>query len=167
MTIKSLKECNSIYSRQVQFPFQDNVLSNCLLWIFVFTHFNLDFCSFLLVFFNHCSITVSRSSLPVRVVWWNHGQQIAIGDKYSVVETAEGIFSVIINPVELSDDGQWRVNVENQFGSASSECTLTLRVPKNYRKPRFVENLKAVLTKEGLVSFECKVVGYPTPLLRC
>ena len=102
----------------------------------------------------------------MRVVWWNHGQQIAVGDKYSVVETAEGTFSVIINPVELSDDGEWKVNVENQFGSASSEATLTLRVPKNYRKPRFVENLKAVLTKEGLVSFECKVVGYPTPLLR-
>ena len=109
---------------------------------------------------------MSRPSLPVRVVWWNHGQQIAVGEKYSVVETAEGSYSVIINPVELSDDGEWRVNVENQFGSASSECTLTLRVPKNYRKPRFVENLKAVLTKEGLVSFECKVVGYPTPLLR-
>lgn len=29
-----------------------------------------------------------------------------------------------------------------------------------------MENLKAVLTEEGLVSFECKVVGFPTPLLR-
>ena len=89
-----------------------------------------------------------------------------MGDKYSVVEGGGGRYAVIINPVELSDDGDWRVNVENQFGSATSECTLTLRVPKNYRKPRFVENLKAVLTKEGLVSFECKVVGFPTPLLR-
>ena len=111
-------------------------------------------------------LSVSRSSLPVRVVWWNHGQQIAVGDKYSVVEGGEGRYAVIISPVELSDDGDWKVNMENQFGSATSECTLTLRVPKNYRKPRFVENLKAVLTKEGLVSFECKVVGFPTPLLR-
>lgn len=37
--------------------------------------------------------------------------------------------------------------------------------PKNYRKPKFLESLKAVLTEEGLVSFECKVVGYPTPNL--
>lgn len=29
-----------------------------------------------------------------------------------------------------------------------------------------MESLKAVLTEEGLVSFECKVVGFPTPLLR-
>ena len=115
---------------------------------------------------SHINLAVTRPSLPVRVVWWNHGQQIAVGEKYSVVESGEGRYSVIINPVELSDDGDWKVNVENQFGSATSECTLTLRVPKNYRKPRFVENLKAVLTKEGLVSFECKVVGFPTPLLR-
>lgn len=28
-----------------------------------------------------------------------------------------------------------------------------------------MENLQAILTEEGLVSFECKVVGFPTPLL--
>lgn len=28
-----------------------------------------------------------------------------------------------------------------------------------------MENLQAVLTEEGLVSFECKVVGFPTPVL--
>lgn len=45
-------------------------------------------------------------------------------------------------------------------------CCLSLfSVPKNYRKPRFMENLQAVLTEEGLVSFECKVVGFPTPVL--
>lgn len=38
--------------------------------------------------------------------------------------------------------------------------------PKNYRKPRFLESLKAILTEEGLVSFECKVVGFPTPQLQ-
>lgn len=29
-----------------------------------------------------------------------------------------------------------------------------------------MDSLKAILTEEGLVSFECKVVGSPTPLLR-
>lgn len=29
-----------------------------------------------------------------------------------------------------------------------------------------MDGLKAILTEEGLVSFECKVVGSPTPLLR-
>jgi len=29
-----------------------------------------------------------------------------------------------------------------------------------------MESLRAVLTEEGLVSFECKVVGFPTPVLK-
>ena len=151
---------------QEQFPILDNLLSICHPQSQSYMGQKTVSFTFIVCLYDSFSSPVSRSCLPVRVVWWNHGQQIAVGDKYSVVETAEGNYSVIINPVELSDDGEWKVNVENQFGSASSECTLTLRVPKNYRKPRFVENLKAVLTKEGLVSFECKVVGYPTPLLR-
>merc|ERR1711962_658071 len=112
------------------------------------------------------SVAVPRVSLPARAVWWNHGAQIAAGDKYSLGEDSQGRYSCIINPVELCDDGLWKVTVDNSHGRAECECTLTLRVPKNYRKPRFVDSLKAVLTKEGLVSFECKVVGYPTPLLR-
>ncbi len=38
-------------------------------------------------------------------------------------------------------------------------------MPKNYRPPVFVEKLRANLTDEGMVSFECKVVGFPTPVL--
>lgn len=39
-------------------------------------------------------------------------------------------------------------------------------VPKTYKTPKFLENLRAVMTPEGLVSFECKVIGYPTPRLK-
>ena len=38
-------------------------------------------------------------------------------------------------------------------------------MPKNYRAPVFVEKLRANLTDEGMVSFECKVIGFPTPVL--
>lgn len=48
----------------------------------------------------------------------------------------------------------------------NSNVTNLFSVPKNYRKPRFVESLKAVMTDDGLVSFECKVVGFPTPTLQ-
>lgn len=110
-----------------------------------------------------------------------------------------------IQPVELGDDGEWKVVVKNEGGYASSlgkitltgegQCSfssklwrilsmavqltpmdqymrslwlsaLTLSVPRNYRGPRFLEDLRALLTEEGLVSFECKVVGYPTPVLQ-
>ncbi len=40
-----------------------------------------------------------------------------------------------------------------------SSCLLTVTVPKHYKKPRFLEPLKAVLTDEGAVNLECKVGG--------
>lgn len=43
---------------------------------------------------------------------------------------------------------------------------LLLVVPKTYKPPEFLEELRALLTEQGTVSLECKVVGVPTPLLR-
>ena len=39
-------------------------------------------------------------------------------------------------------------------------------VPKSYKPPVFLEELGAVLTEQGTVSLECKVVGVPSPVLR-
>lgn len=39
-------------------------------------------------------------------------------------------------------------------------------MPKTYKAPEFLEELRALLTEQGTVSLECKVVGVPTPLLR-
>lgn len=39
-------------------------------------------------------------------------------------------------------------------------------VPKGYKSPVFLEELEALLTAEGTVSLECKVVGVPTPVLK-
>ena len=122
----------------------------------------------------YCDYTIRRIQHIINV----HYQQTHLYDnlKYEdgpkIPFTSVGVNCLFVNLPKVlisfcySDDGEWKVNVENQYGSASSECILTLRVPKNYRKPKFVENLKPFLTKEGLVSFECKVVGFPTPLLR-
>ena len=39
------------------------------------------------------------------------------------------------------------------------------RIPKSYKKPKFLESLRAVLTEEGAVNLECKVIGVPQPTL--
>ena len=55
---------------------------------------------------------MSRVSLPARAVWWNHGAQIAEGDKYSLVEDHEGRWDSFFGyregeTVELSDQDGW------------------------------------------------------------
>lgn len=43
---------------------------------------------------------------------------------------------------------------------------ISVLVPKAYKGPEFIEALRAVLTEQGTVSLECKVIGVPTPNLR-
>ncbi len=39
-------------------------------------------------------------------------------------------------------------------------------VPKAYKVPQFVDELKAILGQDGTISLECKVTGVPTPSLQ-
>lgn len=55
---------------------------------------------------------------------------------------------------------------ENASGRNSCIAVLNVLVPKAYKAPEFIEDLRALLTEQGTVSLECKVVGVPTPFLR-
>lgn len=58
------------------------------------------------------------------------------------------------------------VMAENLFGRNSCVSHLNVLVPKAYKPPEFIEELKAFLTQQETVALECKVVGVPTPVLR-
>ncbi|CAK1553973.1 unnamed protein product [Leptosia nina] len=92
---------------------------------------------------------------PRSTVWYNKEGKIDPSTKYHILEDGVGGYMVEIFGAEWADEGGVEV--------CGYKCGR--QVPKNYRKPRFMENLQAVLTEEGLVSFECKVVGFPTPVL--
>lgn len=55
---------------------------------------------------------------------------------------------------------------ESSSGRNSCIAVLNVLVPKAYKPPEFIEELRALLTEQGIVSLECKVIGVPTPLLR-
>ena len=114
------------------------------------------------------TVRVMVPPLPSQVKWFNKDVAKEAGPKYVVGEDGHGGYSLDITPTDIDDDGEWKVAIKNQGVEAESSASavLTLVVPKNYRPPRFLESLKAVLTEEGLVSFECKVVGFPTPQLQ-
>ncbi|KAF4519135.1 hypothetical protein B566_EDAN007408 [Ephemera danica] len=117
---------------------------------------------------------------PKEVAWYNSqgrvdtiasggtGSATSIApDKYRAIEDGLGRFSLQISGIDLVDQGEWKCVVTSQEGVKSmTHASISVTVPKNYRKPRFLDPLKAILTEEGLVSFECKVVGFPTPQLR-
>lgn len=61
---------------------------------------------------------------------------------------------------------RYRIQAENLGGRNSCVALITVLVPKAYKGPEFIEALRAVLTEQGTVSLECKVIGVPTPNLR-
>lgn len=94
---------------------------------------------------------------PKTVSWYNKDGKIESSEKYKLIEDGLGSYILEIKPAEFCDEGEWKFVVTSNEGTVSiSTCFVHMDVPKNYRKPRFMENLKAILTEEGLVSFECK-----------
>nr|CAB3517491.1 unnamed protein product [Spodoptera littoralis] len=103
---------------------------------------------------------------PRSVVWYNKEGKVEPSERYHVLEDGAGGYLLEVPSAEWPDEGEWKCVATSSGGRIGiSTCYVTMDVPKNYRKPRFMENLQAVLTEEGLVSFECKVVGFPTPVL--
>ncbi|KAM0731548.1 Myosin light chain kinase, smooth muscle [Formica fusca] len=104
---------------------------------------------------------------PKVIAWYNKGGRVEPDERYHIIEDGIGGYSIEVKQVEAMDEGEWKcVATSEENMKQFTSCYVAMSIPRNYRKPRFMENLKAVLTEEGLVSFECKVVGFPTPLLR-
>jgi hypothetical protein len=122
------------------------------------------------------AVKLGKMRSNLKAVWSNKGKVIEPSDR--IIQTIDGtLVRLVINQVEVQDDGEWTCEIfacgvnnhqngANNNNSVRSSATLQILIPRNYRKPRFLENLKAILTDEGLVSFECKVCGFPTPILR-
>lgn len=97
--------------------------------------------------------------------WYRNDRRICENERIHFV--AEGNFHCAeISPVNIDDGGQWMCLAENISGRNSCVAALNVLVPKAYKSPEFTEHLRAILTEQGIVSLECKVVGVPTPLLR-
>ncbi|KMY94126.1 uncharacterized protein Dsimw501_GD25583, isoform I [Drosophila simulans] len=104
---------------------------------------------------------------PKSVCWYNASGRVETAERYKLIEDGLGVYMIEVKPSESCDAGEWKCVVTSFDGSMGiSTCSVAMDIPRNYRKPRFMESLRAVLTEEGLVSFECKVVGFPTPVLK-
>ncbi|GAB6028208.1 hypothetical protein CHUAL_002405 [Chamberlinius hualienensis] len=102
----------------------------------------------------------------VQVTWYKNNEQIEASDKFHPTQIDDGIFHLDVTPIEFEDNGLWSCTATNQYGQNSLKCSIELSIPKQFRSPEFVEDLQAIFTDDGLVSFECKVIGVPTPILR-
>lgn len=106
-----------------------------------------------------------KSNTDIKVTWFRNSSRVIDNDRMKLI-TEGSYYGIEIAPIMLEDGGQWMVMVENDSGRNSCIAHLNILVPKAFKPPEFVEKLRALLTEQGTVSLECKVIGVPTPVLR-
>ena len=103
---------------------------------------------------------------PCLEIEWRHGDTtLGSSDRVTLSKEDGGFYHCDVARTTLEDEGEWGVTAKDGNHTVDTCCLLTVSVPKHYKKPRFLEPLKAVLTEEGAVNLECKVIGVPQPSL--
>lgn len=100
------------------------------------------------------------------VLWYRDDQPVDESSRCHHGREEKGIFYLDIQNLEFLDQAEWKCVAMNDFGHSVTSCFLKLIIPRHYKKPRFLENLQAVLSDEGAVNLECKVIGVPQPVLK-
>ncbi|KAF9799028.1 hypothetical protein SFRURICE_017743, partial [Spodoptera frugiperda] len=99
------------------------------------------------------------------VTWFRNERRLLEAERVALARDGN-FWCADVAAVSVDDAGRWTCTAENAGGRASCSAHLNVLVPKAYKRPEFVEELRALLTEQGTVSLECKVVGVPTPVLR-
>lgn len=100
------------------------------------------------------------------VVWYRDEQPVDESTRCHLGQEERGVFYLHIQTLEFLDQAEWKCVSLNDFGHSVTSCFLKLIIPRHYKKPRFLENLQAILSEEGAVNLECKVIGVPQPVLK-
>lgn len=110
---------------------------------------------------------ISVSFIPEpSLFWYRDDQPIEDSSRYKIVKESKGVCHLDIQQLEFMDQAEWKCFATNDFGHSVTSCFLKLIIPRHFKKPRFLENLRAILSEEGAVNLECKVIGVPQPILK-
>ena len=104
------------------------------------------------------------SQLQLPFVWRKNGQEVGFPDYIIGCEEDGKYFCNIVNATR-EDEGSWEILLEDGDDFLNSFCVLRVVIPKHFKPPRFLEELRVFLGENGNVSLECKVIGIPQPNL--
>lgn len=109
----------------------------------------------------------TASPPPPELSWFRDDRPVdSEPDRYTTKKESLGVCHLDVTRLEFADQAEWKCVAANEFGHSVTSCFLKLLIPKHYKKPKFLECLRAVLSEEGAVNLECKVIGVPQPVLK-
>lgn len=91
--------------------------------------------------------------------WYRDELPIEDSDRYVILRETAANCQLLIRKVEFVDQAEWKCVATNDYGTSVTSCFLKLQIPRHYKKPKFLECLRAILTEEMAVNLECKVSG--------
>ncbi|CDW55769.1 Muscle M line assembly protein unc 89 [Trichuris trichiura] len=119
----------------------------------------------------HCTVTGCPDA---QVRWYKDNVRLESSERHEIVSEANGVFVLKILNVTMKDAGEYKCEVFNASGVASSTATLTVTVPMPKEStvgeamaPKFVEPL--IVSEDAhkkITMFTCKISGQPRPQVR-
>lgn len=89
--------------------------------------------------------------------WYRDELPIEDSERYIILRETAANCQLLIRKIEFIDQAEWKCVATNDYGTSVTSCFLKLQIPRHYKKPKFLECLRAILTAEGAVNLECKV----------
>lgn len=108
---------------------------------------------FLNIFFS----AVTTESNPPSISWYKEDEELIESNRYRFSAEEDGTYLLNIVPLEINDQAEWKCVAVNKYGQTVTSSFLKLNVPKNFKPPRFLEELRIAFSNEGSVNLECKV----------
>ncbi|CAN7983559.1 unnamed protein product, partial [Ixodes pacificus] len=103
-----------------------------------------------------CSTTSGGSQ--VTLSWLKDGKDIS-GMKNVVIDTKRGLSTILIEPVEISNAGNYTCIAKNRAGFDSFTVFLDVQAPPSWRKK--ADDVRANIGDRAII--ECLATGSPTP----
>jgi len=99
---------------------------------------------------------VTTESTP-SISWYKEDEQVTETNRYQFSTEGDGTYILNIMPLEIDDQAEWKCVAINKYGQTATSSFLKLNIPKNFKSPRFLEELRIAFSNEGSVNLECKV----------
>ncbi|CAI4227244.1 unnamed protein product [Auanema sp. JU1783] len=113
-------------------------------------------------------LSVTNTTLPEPVVEWFHNEiRVTESDQGYLRKHDKGRYELEILNVETADEGVWRVEGKNEFGSCESSCRLTVEIPSGFHAPSFDHPLTDVRCEEKeILKLDVKIAANPSPEIK-
>ncbi len=94
-------------------------------------------------------VSVNEDAVPCHAEWFHNENPVTSTPK-RLMKDDSNVFTLTVKGLQITDDGHWACQVQNDLGRVRDECTLTLKGALTLTEARLVDWLKKIT-----ITFSC------------